>query len=148
MPFDIAPATARIAWPKPVFGYVVDGAYAATVATRSSVASAACELPYTNASSGRSTGTCEEILIALLFSAVASVPLFGLLNEYCAALGMAGTATRFDCSTCGRLPVVFQPVNGSTGDGSESRYRPTQPSPAPFGSPVDQMSVPRKCERV
>jgi len=35
------------------------------------------------------------------------------------------------------------------GEGSESRKRPTQPKPLEFcGSPVDQMSVPWKCDRL
>ena len=62
---------------------------------------------------------------------------------------MAGTDTLLACSTRGRSRVVFQPVSASTGDGSESRYRPTQPSVAGFaGFADDHTSVPRKCDRV
>ena len=59
--------------------------------------------------------------IAAARSAAASGPVFGLLNEYCTGLGMAGTATVLDCRTRGRSRVVFHPANESTGDGSESR---------------------------
>src|SRR6266542_4466030 len=121
MPLNIAPATARSAWPRPVLGYGVDGAYCATDATRSSVAIAACALPYTNASSGRSTGTCEAMRSAVVRSAAASAPEFGLENAYVAGLEIAGTDVCAACSTCGRVPVVFQPMSGSAGDGSESR---------------------------
>ena len=47
------------------------------------------------------------------------------------------------------VPAVFHPISGSAGDGKVSRYRPSQPSACALdGSAVDQISVPRKCERV
>src|ERR1700722_17277819 len=149
MPLAIAPATARSARPKAVLGYVADGWYKETVATRSSVAMAAWALPYTKAISGRLIGTCVLMRIAVDRSAAASAPTLGLANEYCRGSVMAGTATCAVCSTCGVSAVVFHPTSGSTGEGSESRYRPTQPRACVLlGSAVDQMSVPSKCERL
>jgi hypothetical protein len=62
---------------------------------------------------------------------------------------MAGTPTVRDNSVRGISRTVDHAVSGSTGDGSRSRYRPSQPVPCgDAGSPVDQMSVPSKCERL
>src|SRR5258706_421340 len=88
--------------------------------------------------------------IAAFRSAVCSTTLaFGLEITYPLAFGIAGTETCSDWSTRGRSRVVFQPTSASTGDGSESRYRPTHPYPVELvGLAVDQMSVPRKWERL
>ena len=64
-------------------------------------------------------------------------------------LGIDGTPTVRASRVRGVSRTVDQAVSGSTGDGSVSRYRPSQPVPCgASGSPVDQMSVPRKCERL
>src|SRR5580704_17203870 len=94
-------------------------------------------------------GTCVLIRIAVNRSAAASAPTLGLENEYVRGSETAGTETCADCSTCGVPGVVFHPASGSTGAGSESRYRPIQPRPwLLLGLAVDQMSVPSKCERL
>ncbi len=41
---------------------------------------AACAVVLTNATCGLSTGTCDAMFTAAVFSYVASVPLFGLLK--------------------------------------------------------------------
>jgi hypothetical protein len=124
MPRAIAPAIARSAWPNPLLGYVTDGAYAATWATRSSVASAEIALLLTNARFGRSTGTCEAIVAAAERSRAASLalPWLGLANAYPATFGIAGTPTFLDTSVLGVSRAVFHPTSGLTGP---SAYRDT-----------------------
>ena len=57
--------------------------------------------------------------------------------------------SRSASSVRGTSRCVDQPASGSTGGGSASRYRPSQPAPVAFaGLAVDQMSVPRKCDRL
>ena len=64
-------------------------------------------------------------------------------------MGIDGTPTVRASSVRGISRLVDQAVSGSTGDGSVSRYRPSQPVPCgDRGSPVDQMSVPSKCDRL
>src|SRR4029077_1245768 len=92
---------------------------------------------------------CELIRTAALRSAAASAPEFGLENAYVDGLAMAGTDTCPACITCGSVDVAFHPTSGSTGDGSASRYRPSHPNSMELaGFAVDQISVPRKCERL
>src|SRR5439155_3388014 len=120
-----------------------------TLATRSSVANASWVVAFTNARCGRSTGTCDEIFVAVSRASCASAPGLGLANAYCATLGIDGTPTVRACSTWGVSLVVDQPISGSTGDGIVSRYRPSQPGPCDnCGFAVDQMSVPWKCDRL
>ena len=64
-------------------------------------------------------------------------------------LGIAGTLTLFDISARGISRTVTHPASASTGDGSVSRYRPSQPVPVMLpGFAVFQMSVPVKCDRL
>src|SRR5204863_9852260 len=120
-----------------------------TDATRSSVASADCADVLTNATCGLSTGTCDAMLVAAVFSSVASLPVFGLLNAYDVMFGIVATETPDICSACGGSPAVFHAVSGSSGADSVERYRPTHPLPIVFGGfAVDQISVPEKCERL
>src|SRR5262249_23568530 len=103
----------------------------------------------TNAMCGLSTGTCDAMLVVADRSRIASLPLFGLLNAYPLTLGIEATATDGFCIACGVSPVVFHAASGSSEGPSVERYRPTPPLPVLFaGFAVDQMSVPKKWERL
>jgi hypothetical protein len=83
--------------------------------------------------------------VAALRSFKASAAPFGLDKLYVAAFGMEGTETVRDTSALGVSPVALQPTSASTGDGSVSRYLPSQPTPeGEPGSAVPQMSEPSK----
>src|SRR5262249_56898701 len=99
------PAIACSACPKPFAGYATVGLYAATDATVSSAAIAACALAPTNAMCGRSTGMCELMAAAADRSRDASAPVFGVLNAKLAAFGIDATAMPAYCSACGVSPL-------------------------------------------
>ena len=77
--------------------------------------------------------TPEQVVLELPIAGIGSrflaIVVDTLLQAalYVAAFGIAGTPTVRDSSVLGTVPAVDHAVSGSTGDGSLSRYRPSQP---------------------
>src|ERR687898_761759 len=86
---------------------------------------------------------------ALFRAKTASAAVLGPANAYPLTLGIDGAPTVRARSVRGVSRTVDHADSGSTGEGSVSRYRPSQPVPCGVrGSPVDQISVPSKCDRL